>query len=1154
MSLNHRLPAICVAAFSSIGVLLAAFAGSSCSFLYRVSDEENIFDNELQGITSSFGVLCEHEIFPRDGDRMWELSRIFLIVGLSLGSLTAALAWAVASFLTPTDSNWNGISVLAALTAVIQVPIFVLFEAEPCMGELEDIDAFSNTTTGMGCELGPGSFLLIASDLFFIAVTVLTQCFDRPRWGLELDLWKVPKKGDSKSKKGKKKNSKPARNDEYYYDDNENYDDAVHLTSLRAKSIISSEGDNENAFYKISRILPAGHAKKSKEEGKEKKPVGFFAKLFGSSSATDDLEVPVGKTKSMDDEYDYESQLLHNLEIVRVLPQVEESTPSSTPSPAPSTVPGEGEEVSIGAFARVTTSHTNVSNNRSVQSFDAVVDNGTTLIPWMPSAATEASGIISPLVEQHQMIDSPGTSLLCMETNMQQQPIVSSVTDILNDLRCEEIAADEFENNKPVVPFAPGESPELLSNESKPPQVSRRSSTPVADTVAAGVRQIAKKLKSTDSKRPSVATSIRNLGIFKNRKGAYCQMSSDRSSEDLGSFAQSTDEESGDAYFNYYDESDGKPSAALQLHYADENLEPQTLEPQAIANVSGISEGFQEDEIKHIYDALNEDKEGVNSILQDTQDTSTEAFAPFDTISIGSTHSDPGPISFSNDDLGTEFTFNTGSAESSDPSFMDLLNAQMEFETTFPPDDVLDDDDDEELQEYLRGRSLARNDVRRRRRPISPVGSIKSHTSLLHYTIDEETEEDVKNELGPASTYSLKRTLSSPELGSGPRPISSRRDRSTNELLKKLERLKQTMHTDSVQTGERSELPPLSPRKDELPPLSPRKVDPPTGNASENLNSSTDGSFVSMDETSTVDSHIDEASAILTDLLSADIGDSNLNESIDPAEPSQILKNDPDVLAEAQDIVNAATVPTQLVTNESESWRDLISPMKETPKKDHWKDAHSPIKTLAPKEHWSKPGTPGTADISDETSETGYTRSTISVDSDDSSAPGDEPRTRSRSLGRMKKDRKSNSYRNSNSLSPTRQKSEGSSCLPTNISSLARESRIRRLQQLRKGYVPLDNSYEQPESPKPYRRDPYDPVVSDPELTPKRKTTVPHDRDEIMSATSSIDVPNELFQPSLLDPDEPCPEFDNILDHLDLQLIDLNRPVGAEYGADEGSM
>ena len=305
MLFDHRLPAICTAVFSSVGVLLAAFSGASCNFLLRIRDEdENFFDNELQDITSSFGVLCEHEIFPRDGDKMWELSRIFLIVGLSLGSLTAALAWAVATFLTPTNSNWNGISVLAAVTAVFQVPIFVLFEAQPCIGDMEDIDVLADSATGLGCKLGPSSYLLIASDVFFIAVTVLTQCFDRPRWGLEMELWKVHKKGQSRprSKMSKKYRDGSPRNDEYYYDDNENYDDAMRLTSNQAGSIVSGEDDGFTDFYKISRVLPAGEAKKSDTQPK----MGFFAKLFGSSSPTDDLEVPIGKTQSMD-EYDYET-------------------------------------------------------------------------------------------------------------------------------------------------------------------------------------------------------------------------------------------------------------------------------------------------------------------------------------------------------------------------------------------------------------------------------------------------------------------------------------------------------------------------------------------------------------------------------------------------------------------------------------------------------------------------------------------------------------------------------------------------------------------------------------------------------------------------------------------------------------------------------
>ena len=132
---------------------------------YIVGDNESIYGD-------SFGVLCEHHIFPQEGDTMWELGRIFLIVGLSLGSLTAALSWSVASLLTPTNTNWNGISVLAAATAVAQVPLFVLFEAVPCMGEfdLDNILAINGgkgeeASLSMDCRLGPGSYMLVARPL-----------------------------------------------------------------------------------------------------------------------------------------------------------------------------------------------------------------------------------------------------------------------------------------------------------------------------------------------------------------------------------------------------------------------------------------------------------------------------------------------------------------------------------------------------------------------------------------------------------------------------------------------------------------------------------------------------------------------------------------------------------------------------------------------------------------------------------------------------------------------------------------------------------------------------------------------------------------------------------------------------------------------------
>ena len=1087
MLFDHRLPAICTAVFSSVGVLLAAFSGASCNFLLRITDEdENFFDNELQGITSSFGVLCEHEIFPRDGDRMWELSRIFLIVGLSLGSLTAALAWAVATFLTPTNSNWNGISVLAAVTAVFQVPIFVLFEAQPCIGDMEDIDVLADSATGLGCKLGPSSYLLIASDVFFIAVTVLTQCFDRPRWGLEMELWKVHKKGQSRprSKMSEKYRDGSPRNDEYYYDDNENYDDAMRLTSNQAGSLVSSEDDGFTDFYKISRVLPAGEAKNSDTQQKE----GFFAKLFGSSSPTDDLEVPIGETQSMD-EYDYESNLLHTLEIVRVLPQVDPALEENSSTP-------NADEEAVSA---------NVPEKRGFQSFDAIVDDRPTLIPWMPSAATESNDIVSPLVEQHNMIDSPETSYLCAETNGPQQPVVSSVTDILHDLRCEEIAADNQMQQSAVfdMEMSPSFVPQALESVPAPapaPAPATKATTPVSEHVAQGVRQLTMKGKG-------VATTIRNFGIF-SKKGAYCQMPSDQSS---GDFNSTTSEDVGsnanDDYFSYYKEQ-GETAAGMQMNYP--------AETQAAVNLSDLSDGIQEDEIKHIYDDLNQGNEETNSIVQKAQNTSMDSFAPFDSISVGSTHSDPGPISLGSGEVGPAIPPITpsGSGDDSDESFTDLVmkSHEIQWDNNLAAD-YFSSTDEEEFEEPSRGRSLGRDDDRRRRRPASPVGSIKSHGSLLHLTIDEETEEDVKNELDPNYTYPIKRTLSSPELRSGPRPFSGPRDKSTVELLKKLERLKHSINVDTIESESKGELPPLSPPKA-------TKTNLPDNNANENT---------SAEKADTTE--------IISELT---IEEAIIRETTTPTKATNV-EGDP-------------SLPTNLETNENESWKDHISPMKDSPSKERLETIHSPVAEMPPKESWTKPSTPGTMDISDESSETGNTRSTISYDSDDSFEGETGPRhVRSRSVGRMRKNRK-HVYRVSSSLSPSRRKSfsEGRSLVTSNISSLARESRIRRLQQLRKGYVPLNNSYESPESPKPYQRD-LNNLDDDLELTPKRKTAVPTDRDEIMSATSSA-ISNELFAPSLLEPDQPCPEFDNILDQLDLQLIDLNRPIGAEYGNEEGSM
>jgi len=357
----------------------------------------------------------------------------------------------------------------------------------------------------------------------------------------------------------------------------------------------------------------------------------------------------------------------------------------------------------------------------------------------------------------------------------------------------------------------------------------------------------------------------------------------------------------------------------------------------------------------------------------------------------------------------------------------------------------------------------------------------------------------------------------------------------------------------------------------ELPPRSPGGLPPksPTKESAQSLEEPAIPQF----ETSVIDPKADDSSEVLSELLRSDVPDAKTAEPADPSlelqvdSPPSSVEDDSALprTAASQELdpspntrdaaaANYASIPAKLETSNNEAWRDVISPMKDTPSKE-WSHLSSRI----------TPKKDSTMDISDETSETGRTRSTISYDSDDSSSGGrgsSHKQIRSRSVGRGRRygRTKAAALRSSNSHSPSSRRrpfAEGtSSC---QLFDRARESRIRRLQQLRKGYMPLENDRAESPEPRHRSRDPYEDPLSDPELTPKRKTaTVLEPTNKLLGSTetSPSAIPETLYQPSLLESDdnEPCPEFDNILDDLDLQLIDLNRPIGAEYGAEEGSM
>jgi hypothetical protein len=1265
---NHRLPALSAAFISSAAVLTAAFAGASCNFVIREDDDN-----------SSFGVLCEHHIYPRDGDDMWELSRIFLIIGLSLGSLTSALSWAVASYLTPTSFNWNGISVLAAITAVIQIPIFVLFEAEPCSGNDFDsnidndndnaggggggISGFFSKTITTSCKLGSGSYLLIASDLLYIAVTLITQCLDKPRWGLELDLWRVPKQGESSSSLSRGRrvptNASSPRNDEYYYDDNENYNDHLRLRGAMASNgDDDDDNDEEGAIYHVSRILPAAKQSKNRNNNNDNRSMkknrgGFFSRLFSNNNNNDHMEVPAVETESMNeedndnDEYDYENQQdLHVLDnsrlLLRVIPPTDDNNVGKKKKikiPIPALFEAEeeedddedddndanqGHEVSIGSFGKIVgdaaednDDNKNVMKEEEQQRPPPKFNNNNnkninetmmTMMTMMPVASDNSTVMLSDDVDvverhqfllRHQLIDSPPQMSFNDSASIginKSSSFVStrSANDILEDLHSEELVGAAPPPSSSLSPTQPPTVIATINNSS-----TTNSSTMTSDTIILGVRKLTKKLKLADSKRRSKKGSG-VLDRYRSKGGGYSQMMNDDDDE--------YNDDDGDGDEQQYDR-DGADETE------DENNNNDIMSPPSEVkwfsnenefctqdrNVSGNNDDAANN--MHVLDVSLDDEDlfkddsfivGINNwddVVAAGVELEDTSKSPFDYVSMGPSqmNSDPGliVIADSSDADDDSLPINISRGEHSttitdifaESAFM-LESKNDDDSNLFATEDFHEIEPEFDYQE--RGRSSERSsfDRRSRRRAISPVGSIKSNCSLLQLTINEETEEDIKNELNMpysmkrtvsarkdelVTPYSMKRTLSAPEHRSSGSVVSTR-GKSTEELLQKLEKLKSTRNSieDFGREGNDNESPANEELNEEDGIISTNQFSINSQNSivDDSAKTSSDeeicGPIESNEEPKDLQENDDSSSR--KEILNM------ANEQIEDIPKLHLDDTDKNVPVgehaygyhyDSQNNVHPTPTPTPTPTP-SPSHPPLHSPVKhawkepELPTKKVWNDESEQynqfekVPAIPSKEPWIEPIIPTKKttmnessmdtpfDITDETSDSDGTRSTIS-DSDGSSANGSEtgPRhIRSKSMG-ARNNRKNRRHKAATSLSPTR---PGHCVLDGNLLS-SRALRIRRMQRLN-GYVPLDER-----------------LVEDLELTPKRKTAgISMDEKQDDDDTNESNLPECLFQPSLNDSSQICPEFDTMLESLDLQLIDLRRPLGAEYGDDEGSM
>ena len=197
----HRLTALSMACLASAGIIFCALSGLGCSFIQIQAFKGQSVGNANGDVfedaeTAYLGVQCltatDAPFYDTDGgvDRLWSLTRIFFYVGLTLGAMTTLFAWMLGSCVRPTPGRWRVLSILAALAAVFQIPMFLVIESDNC-----NFDISRQT-----CVLSIGAYLNVASISIWIAMTIWVQCLRAPRWDEEIDAWRVNgNKGSSSS-------------------------------------------------------------------------------------------------------------------------------------------------------------------------------------------------------------------------------------------------------------------------------------------------------------------------------------------------------------------------------------------------------------------------------------------------------------------------------------------------------------------------------------------------------------------------------------------------------------------------------------------------------------------------------------------------------------------------------------------------------------------------------------------------------------------------------------------------------------------------------------------------------------------------------------------------------------------------------------------
>lgn len=1214
MSFHHRLPALITAFMSSMAVLLAAFSGASCDFLVLPSTtmppEGDSASMPPEEASPSIGILCEHGYYDRNGDDMWELSRVFLIASLALGSLSAALAWAVTSYLPPTEMNWRGLSVLAAATAVLQVPVFFLFESKPCRDDYQDQGG------GQTCALGSGSYLLIASVVLDVAVTLCTQCTDPPMWALELALWRAPKHGESKRRVVVvPRNSSDEEADDEEEDDDSNDDDDDGYDARFARD--NSDDGNEDMEQQIIRVMPLT---KSFHQRKEQEIVNQIKRLFSSRwfrRSSTDGDVKAVATESInddEDDYNYEETLNDSRLILRVLPD--------------GNLPRYDGKKDVESFDGIDDSTANLVEEGKLKPplWDVGRENETSdddrddddhsmnlVMPenLHPSAGTRVYA--SEVERHHHVLDSP-------RSLPPENPLSSY--DILADLQFE----------IPPLPSPPSSSDDDVPS-SKPRSESQSSSNDDGDdNDRAGLLFSAKNAGEAggQSSAPNkLVRGVRNLTRTlkrerrqmrqkKIRRGGYMEMMDDNALLDSSAGADGIHCKLASPPFEVKFPSpaegaaDAMTGAGRMLHDASDGDDDDD-DLLDIEDWKALKGGSAAGEVQ-LSDGFSSDEEPCESNL------------------TYSYYSDPEP------ECSGDYII-----RQRDLVVEDAASALSDDHSS----EYSESRDGHSHDSHSRGRPPGRKDgSRRRKRAVSPVESIKSNCSLLHTTINEETEEDIVEELGiryPISrTYSapmhssasfdrktsghprkrmdsfdLVQTFKTKRSGSDAAASSRLPDEDCKQIPRaavELEKVPRRFPSDEIGSSQISisERPP----SDEIASVSMLfEEENPTPGRSFLDDGNVDTSKTEGHRTET-DKLSNAAREEETSIHPASTNGSPLASDVAPLD--ELHHGSKGLGSEQQEKEEAETYEAE---SEIQQWKEPVIPARKIWKTlDQAMGVSGSFANQSPKEleltvkdEQQDPADINTTDETSDTDDTGCMSRASDSESDDSMDGyiDKKPRGvtgRSRSFVGEKSHIGRLSY--SKSLSPTRsnklcpllwqggptlpngslaEDTPNPKSLPANSSSRAREIRIRRLQK-GKGYMPLEDTPKRTnalscDSPKlSYRNPSHDCDTGSDTSTPRRKTWELSDEkkeeDPSYDRASEHASLNNLLQPHLSPLDsaanfasqekleagvddagevrsmliESSPDYDVVLADLDLQLIDLRRPVGAEYGDDERSL